>query len=105
MRRDLHIEVVGEDISGVNFHFSGAGTGRNVHSDLYLNYYWYPFKGWGRVGHMAETGWGQLLQEYLPAGAELERQGKGKGPLLAAAAAVTLLGASTFRRLGRNTHS
>jgi hypothetical protein len=97
------IELIGEDISGVNFHFSGAGRERVSYGDLYLNYYWYPFKGWGRIGHMAETAWGQLLLEYLPAGAELERQGKGKGPLLAAASAAALLGMGAARRLGRLT--
>lgn len=95
------IEIVGEDIEGVNFHFGGGKHTFMQPSDAYLEYFWYPFRGWRHVGRIAETAWGQLFQDYLPEGAELERQGKGKGPILAVSAAAALLGMSAFRRIAR----
>lgn len=124
------MEIVGEDISEVNFHFAGAqenpvrreqkagfhdllkpldqallgspeGPWPHAASRFYQDYYWYPFVGWPRVGRMAETGWGQLLQDYLPEGAQLEGQGRGKGTFLAVVAAAALLGMSAVSRVAR----
>ncbi|MHB0867776.1 MAG: DUF362 domain-containing protein [Thermoleophilia bacterium] len=124
------MELVGEDISGVNFHFAGvqkhtarreqitghhglidsldralpgspSGPWPQTGGRFYEDYYWYPFVGWPRVGRMAETGWGQLLQDYLPEGARLEKQGRGKGALLALGAATALLGMSAVSRVAR----
>lgn len=124
------IEIVGEDIAGVNFHFQGkkdtfASRGQKAiyhgplkplenallrspivpwsygASKFYHDYYWYPFKGRSRVEKMAETKWGQMLQEYLPEGAGIENQGKGKGFFLTAAVAATLMGMSAASRVAR----
>ena len=122
------IEIVGEDISEVNFHFHGkqdtfASRGQKAiyhgplkplenallrspivpwsygASKFYHDYYWYPFVGRPRVEQMAGTKWGRMLQEYLPPGAELDRQGKGKGTFVAIMAAAALLGMKTFTRV------
>ena len=95
------IEIAGDDVSGVDFHFHGGKRPRIPKTDAVLQYYWYPFRGWPHVGRMAETEWGQLFQEYLPEGAELDRQGKGKGPVLALAAAAALLSFSAAKRVAR----
>lgn len=87
------IEVVGEDISKVNFHFqmertTFASRGQELiywgplkplenfllrtvlapwsylASILYHDYYWYPCVGKERVNEMLKTGWGQLFQSY-----------------------------------------
>lgn len=122
------IEIEGEDISEVNFHFhhqqdtfASRGQKAIYHGPLkplehallrspivpwsywaskfYHDYYWYPFVGWQRVSRMAEGKWGQLLQSYLPEGAELENQGHSKMPLTAIAGAAALLGMSATRRI------
>ncbi|GBE57365.1 hypothetical protein BMS3Abin01_00277 [bacterium BMS3Abin01] len=122
------IDIQGEDISATDFHFHGrqetfASRGQKAiyhgplkplehallrspivpwsyfASKFYHDYYWYPFVGWTRVCRMAETGWGQLQQEYLPVGAELEGQGRGRGVFLAAATAAAVLGMSAFARV------
>lgn len=87
------IEVVGEDISEVNWHFSkGENTfvsrGQKaiywgplqplerlllqtviapwsyVASILYHDFYWYPFIGKRRVNEMLKTNWGRLFARY-----------------------------------------
>jgi len=87
------IEVVGEDISGVNFGFSGnkntfASWGQKkiywgplkafeklllrtviapwsyIASILYHDVYWYPCKGKRIVKQMLQTGWGKLFKKY-----------------------------------------
>ncbi|UCH36816.1 MAG: DUF362 domain-containing protein [Armatimonadota bacterium] len=87
------IEVVGEDISGVNFGFreaedTFASRGQKaiywgplkplekfllrtvlapwsyVASILYHDVYWYPCVGAGRVGEALDTKWGKLFQQY-----------------------------------------
>jgi uncharacterized protein (DUF362 family) len=87
------IEVKGEDISGVNFHFSGdedtfASRGQKMiyhgclkciekpllrspivpwsyaASKLYHDVYWYPFVGRKRVDEMMKTEWGKLFERY-----------------------------------------
>jgi uncharacterized protein (DUF362 family) len=87
------IEVVGEDIQKVNFHFHAeentfASRGQKliywgplkplepfllrtviapwsyIASILYHDYYWYPLIGKTRVKKMLGTGWGKLLQSY-----------------------------------------
>ncbi len=87
------IEIVGEDISKVNWHFSGgentfASRGQKaiywgplkplenfllrtvlapwsyVASILYHDYYWYPFIGSKRVKKMLKTQWGKLFEQY-----------------------------------------
>jgi uncharacterized protein (DUF362 family) len=87
------IEIVGEDISGINWHFSGgentfASKGQKaiywgplkplenillktilapwsyVASILYHDYYWYPFIGKKRVNQMLKTKWGKLFKQY-----------------------------------------
>ena len=87
------IDVVGEDISGVNWHFSGsentfASRGQKliywgplkplegillrsplapwafVASNLYHNEYWLRFIGRKRVREAMKTGWGRLFQSY-----------------------------------------
>jgi hypothetical protein len=68
-------------------------------SKFYHDYYWYPYVGWPRVSRMAETKWGQMLQDYLPEGAELENQGKGKLTFAAVAGAGALMGMSAFKRI------
>ena len=89
----MEIEVVGEDIQGVNFGFVGnentfASHGQKmiywgplkplervllrtvlapwsyVASILYHDVYWYPAIGRGRVKEALETPWGRLFQEY-----------------------------------------
>ena len=86
------IEIVGEDISKVNFHFrmertTFASRGQEliywgplkplenfllrtvlapwsyVASILYHDYYWYPCVGKKRVNEMLKTGWGKLFRE------------------------------------------
>ncbi len=121
------IEVVGDDIAEVNFHFCGpggdgadadAGSCRRPRysggwletlpgrlSRLGLDSYWYPFVGRSRVYAMAETQWGQLIQSYLPSAARLERQGRSRGALLAALAAAGFLGLSAFLRVARLARS
>jgi hypothetical protein len=69
-------------------------------SRFYRDDIWYPWIGWGRLNRIAESAWGQRFQGYLTDDAALDRQGKGKSPLLAAMA-VTLLGAGALSRLGR----
>lgn len=125
------IEIAGEDISAVDFHFNGDPNGlfsrdRNVvcqaplqpveralnpaagacwtdaASKLCRDYYWFPFIGRPRADQMAEGKWGQLLQnEYLRPGAELENQGMGKGALIGVMAAAALLGMSATVRAAR----
>ncbi|MFQ6096700.1 MAG: DUF362 domain-containing protein [Armatimonadota bacterium] len=86
------IEVVGEDISGVNFRFrvgdtfASRGQKAIYHgwlkfaehfllrspivpwsyfaSNVYHNWYWYPFKGRKRVRAAMKTPWGKLFQRY-----------------------------------------
>jgi hypothetical protein len=87
------IEIVGEDISGVNWRFEGsantlASRGQKliywgplkplenfllrspiapwafVASNLYHNSYWLRFIGRRRVEAAMKTGWGQLFQQY-----------------------------------------
>lgn len=86
------IEVVGEDISGENWHFSRGETFASrgqrmiyhgplkrlewlllrtplvpwsyLASNLYHNYYWYPFIGKKRVEAALQTPWGKLFQSY-----------------------------------------
>lgn len=128
------IEIAGEDISNVDFHFHGkqetfASRGQKAiyHGPLkplehyllrspivpwsyaasrfYHDFYWYPFIGWTRVCRMAETRWGQLQQQYLPPGAELEEQGNSRASFLAIAAAAGLLGMSAFARVARMARS
>ncbi len=116
------IEVAGDDISGVNFHFSGHGSagpgftdsagrrillanGSGLLSRLALESYWYPFIGRHRVYALAETKWGQLIQSYLPPEAALEKQGRSRGSLLIALAAAGLLGLSAFFRVTRTARN
>jgi uncharacterized protein (DUF362 family) len=122
------IEVAGEDISETDFQFHGrqetfASRGQKAiyhgplkplehallrspivpwsyfASKLYHDYYWYPYVGWTRVCRMAETRWGQLQQQYIPAGAELEKQGKSRAILAGAALAAAFLGMGAFGRI------
>ena len=87
------IEVRGEDISGVNFHFSGdentfASRGQKMiyhgclkcfekpllrspivpwsyaASRLYHDVYWYPLIGKKRIAEMMKTEWGKLFEKY-----------------------------------------
>jgi uncharacterized protein (DUF362 family) len=87
------LEIVGEDISGVNFHFHEkqetlASRGQKLiyhgplkplesillrsfiapwsfcASRLYYDGYWYRCVGRPRVGQMLKTEWGKLFQEY-----------------------------------------
>jgi len=87
------IDIVGEDISNVNFHFNGAADtfasrGQKLiywgplkplekfllrtaiapwsyaASILYHDYYWYPFIGRPRVKRALESEWGQLFARY-----------------------------------------
>jgi uncharacterized protein (DUF362 family) len=87
------IEVVGEDVSGVNFHFTGneetfASRGQKmiyhgplkpfeklllrspivpwsfVASKLYHDVYWYPCVGRKRADEFMKTKWGRLFQKY-----------------------------------------
>jgi len=87
------IEIVGEDISSVNFKFHKgentlASRGQKmiywgpfkflerlllrtvltpwsyVASILYHDFYWYPFVGKKRVEQYYKTKWGQLFQSY-----------------------------------------
>ncbi|MBI2304802.1 MAG: DUF362 domain-containing protein [Chloroflexi bacterium] len=87
------IEIVGEDISRVNWRFQGAeetlasrGQKLIYHgalqplehlllrtfiapwsyaaSRLYFDFFWYPFVGRGRVQEAMKTGWGKLFQSY-----------------------------------------
>jgi uncharacterized protein (DUF362 family) len=87
------IEVVGEDISGVNFHFRGnmetfASRGQKLiywgslkplekfllqsplvpwsyaASRLYHDCYWYRCVGKSRIAEAMKTGWGRLFEEY-----------------------------------------
>jgi len=87
------IDIVGEDISGVNFGFNGhqdtlASRGQKAiywgplkplekfllrtaivpwsyaASRLYHDVYWYPFIGRRRVRKVMETKWGKLFQRY-----------------------------------------
>jgi hypothetical protein len=87
------IEIVGEDISNVNFHhqqnaqtFASRGQRMIYHgplkplekillrspivpwsyvaSRLYHDFYWYPFVGRKRVDEIMKTEWGRLFEEY-----------------------------------------
>ena len=87
------IEIVGEDISGVNWHFSGGENTlfsrgqKSVYwgpfkpletaiarsplvnlaiaaSNIYHNGYWLPLKGRKRVQEAMQTDWGKLFQSY-----------------------------------------
>jgi hypothetical protein len=87
------IEVVGEEIDKVNWHFKGgentfASRGQKaiywgplkplekmllrtviapwsyVASIIYHDYYWYPFIGKSRVQQALTTPWGQMFQKY-----------------------------------------
>lgn len=87
------IEIVGEDISGVNWHFSGGENTlfsrgqKSVYwgpfkpletaiarsplvnlaiaaSNIYHNGYWLPLKGRKRVQEAMKTDWGKLFQSY-----------------------------------------
>lgn len=117
------IKLVGEEIREVNFHFVGGrpepmpqsaiqsagslfcGPPRAglPFSEPYQEYLWYPFRGWPHIGRIAESEWGQLLQQYLPAGAELESQGSGKGPALAALAGVAVASLGAARLMTRRS--
>lgn len=88
-----NIEVVGIDVSGINFGFTGneqtlASRGQKliyhgplkplekmllrsriapwsfVASDLYYNKAWYPLVGWRRVRGAKRTPWGRLFDRY-----------------------------------------
>ncbi|MBI4294555.1 MAG: DUF362 domain-containing protein [Chloroflexi bacterium] len=92
------IEMVGEDISGVNWHFSSgedtlASRGQKLiywgplkplekallrsavapwsylASDLYYNHFWYRFIGRRRLARALDSGWGQLFCSYMGSGA------------------------------------
>ena len=96
------IEIAGEDAAAVNFQFHGArGSAPANASRFYYDYFWYPFIGWPRLNRIAETEWGQLLQQYLPEGAEVENQGHGRGDFLAVAAAGLLAVLAAARMLRR----
>ncbi|MHB8857984.1 MAG: DUF362 domain-containing protein [Thermoleophilia bacterium] len=83
------IEIIGEDIAAVDFQFRGeGGAPYGVQSKLFYDYYWYPFVGRPRLNRIAETGWGQLLQSYLPEGSEVENQGRSRADVVAVAAAA-----------------
>jgi len=87
------IEIIGEDISGVNFNFHGnentfASRGQKmiywgplkplenfllrsfitpwsyIASIAYHDLYWYPFIGKNRMREMMKTGWGRLFSAY-----------------------------------------
>jgi hypothetical protein len=87
------IEIVGEDVSNVNFGFSAnentfASRGQKLiywgplkpleklllrtiitpwsylASIAYHDWYWYPFVGKGRVRKAMNTGWGKLFEMY-----------------------------------------
>jgi hypothetical protein len=87
------IEVVGEDISDVNFHFRGdmdtfASRGQKLiywgalkpleklllqsplvpwsyaASRMYYDLYWYRFVGRKRIAEAMKSGWGQLFEQY-----------------------------------------
>jgi len=87
------IEVVGDDISGENWHFARdestfASRGQKLiyhgplkpferlllrsplvpwaylASNLYHNIFWYPFIGKKRVAKALETPWGRVFQNY-----------------------------------------
>jgi uncharacterized protein (DUF362 family) len=87
------IELVGDDVSGVDWHFSGtentfASRGQKLiywgplkplekfllrtpitpwsffASNVYHNAYWYRFIGRKRVEQALDTGWGQLFRSY-----------------------------------------
>ncbi len=87
------IEVVGEDVRSVDFHFSGdedtfASRGQKmiyhgclkcvekpllrspivpwsfVASRLYHDVFWYPFIGKKRIAEMMKTEWGKLFEKY-----------------------------------------
>jgi uncharacterized protein (DUF362 family) len=87
------IEVVGDDVSGINWHFDGsqdtfASRGQKLiyhgplkplenfllrspiapwsylASNLYFNQYWYRLVGRRRVQKALRTGWGRLFQSY-----------------------------------------
>lgn len=87
------IEVIGLDISGINFGFSRdedtfASWGQKliywgplkpfeklllrtpivpwayVASNLYYNWFWYPLRGKRRIASMMNTEWGRLFQRY-----------------------------------------
>jgi len=85
------IEIVGEDISNVNYHFSVSrspviwgdqavrkGPLRGIEplmhtklfiiprllSEIYHDYYWYPMKGKSSVNEFMGTEWGRLFQSY-----------------------------------------
>jgi uncharacterized protein (DUF362 family) len=91
--RPEEIEIAGDDISGVNFHFTGsantfASRGQKliywgplkplekvllrsvitpwsyVASRLYHDAYWYPFIGRGRVDKVLKGEWGKLFLSY-----------------------------------------
>jgi len=93
------IQIAGDDISDVNFHFQGGKEQHLPLAEHYLEYYWFPFKGRAHIGRIAESEWGQMLQNYLPEGAELDRQGKSKGPVLAAAGGGAMLAVFGLSRL------
>ncbi|MBE0428353.1 MAG: DUF362 domain-containing protein [Thermoleophilia bacterium] len=95
------IDLTGDGIAGVDFRFGGGRRRMMPMPALLREYYWYPFRGRRHVGRIAETGWGQLLQEYLPEGAGLDVQGKGKGPLMAMMGAGALFGLSAARWMAR----
>jgi hypothetical protein len=87
------VEIVGEDISGVNFHFHQkqdtlASRGQKLiyhgplkplenillrspitpwsffASRLYHDGFWYPCVGMPRVREILKTGWGKLFESY-----------------------------------------
>ncbi len=85
------IEIVGEDIAGVNYHFTvqrspviyGDQCVRKgplrlleplmhtrmfifprLMSEIYHDYYWYPIKGRQKVDRFMETDWGRLFRTY-----------------------------------------
>jgi len=106
------VDAGDEGIDDIDFRFRGAADGFSGACEkverllpgslakLCRDDIWYPWIGWGRLNRIAESTWGQKFQEYLTEDAALDRQGKGKAPVLAAAAAA-LLGAGALSRMGR----
>lgn len=111
---EIEVAVIGADegFADMNFRFRGPvdGVGGSFQKSARLlpgslgrfcrDDIWYPWVGWSRLNQIAESDWGQRFQEYLTDDAALDRQGKGKSPLMAAAA-VMIVGAGALSRLGR----
>lgn len=75
-------------------------------SNVYHNWYWYPFIGKKRAEAALKTEWGNLLQETYSPGAPINHGYGSRRPFLAAsvgsAAAVAALGLGLFFALKRN---